>query len=252
MVINLDKKQTMGCWFKLGCLFSGEPNQIEEWLLNKSDTSWAGDRIICAGDYSSPGDLPDGLFTEDEMTAHKLDDRVLYFIASNWSKCPSQVPEPESLPLTNKSSGAKRVLRNLTKNQYIKEEAIKVAALESTEGRYDGAEPVGFGQVVLSRICWSTDYYGLHRTYSGNIHKGSWAGNRFDIATVDMVEFEGSQWVDVSDEVSAEMNGIWQSEHGKRWVEWKVCNVLCGWLNFSLTSAQEMGQVTAATMNMQM
>ena len=184
-------------------------------------TSWAGDRIICAGDYSSPGDLPDDMFTEEEITEHKLDDDVLYGIASEWFKCPSQ--EPESLPLTNKSSGKKRVLRNLTMNQYVREEAIQCsAALENTAGRDDGAEPVGFGQVVLSRICWSTDNYALRNSYRGNIHKGPWAGNRFDIATLETVEFEGSQWVDVSDEVSAEMNGIWQCQHGQRWVEWKV------------------------------
>ncbi|KIM86342.1 hypothetical protein PILCRDRAFT_86545 [Piloderma croceum F 1598] len=152
---------------------------------------------------------------------HKLDDDALHAIASNWSVCPFKVPEPESLPFTNKSSGMKRVLRNLTKNQYVREEAIKVAALESTECKCDRAEPVGFGEVVLSRICWSAEYYGPHRTYSGNHHKGPWAGNRFDISTVEMVEFKGSQWVDVSDEVSAEMNRIWRSEYGQQWVEWK-------------------------------
>jgi hypothetical protein len=66
-----------------------------------------------------------------------------------------------------------------------------------------------------------------------------------------MVEFEGSQWVDVSDEVSVEMNRIWHSEYGQRWVEWKVCNVLCGWLDFPLTSTQEIGLVIAAAKNMQ-
>jgi hypothetical protein len=74
MIVNLDKKQTMGRWFKLGCLFGGEANEIEEWLVKESDTSWAGDRIICAGDYSNPGDIPDDLFTEEEITEHKLDD----------------------------------------------------------------------------------------------------------------------------------------------------------------------------------
>ena len=93
------------------------------------------------------------MFTEEEITEHKLDENVLYNIASDWFECLES--EPESLPLTNKSSGKKRVLRNLTKNQYVREEAIKVAALESTECKCDGAEPVGFGEVVLSLVmCW--------------------------------------------------------------------------------------------------
>jgi hypothetical protein len=69
--------------------FSGEANEIEEWLLKESDTSWAGDRIICAGDYSNPGDIPDDLFTEEEITEHKLDDDVLYAITSGSSAPPN-------------------------------------------------------------------------------------------------------------------------------------------------------------------
>jgi hypothetical protein len=57
------------------------------------------------------------------------------------------------------------------------------------------------------------------------------------------------KWVDVSDKVSAEMNGIWRSEYGQWWVEWKVCHVLCGWLNYPLTSTQEIGQAIAVAKN---
>jgi hypothetical protein len=110
MIANLDKKQTIGSWFGLRWLFNGKLNQIKGWLLKKLNTSWAGDRIICAGYYMSPGNLPDGLFTKEEIVDHKLDNDALNAIASSWSMCLSEVPEPESLPLTNKSSGTKRML----------------------------------------------------------------------------------------------------------------------------------------------
>jgi hypothetical protein len=164
--------------------------------------------------------------------------------------CPSEVPEPKSLPFTNKSSRTKRVLWNLTKNQYVREEAIEVAALESTECKCNRAEPVGFGQVVLSHICLSVEYYSPHHTYSGNHHKGPWASNRFDISTVEMVEFKGSQWVDVSDEVSVEMNRIWHSKYGQQWVGRYAMFSVDGWIfHLHPGPTQEIGQVIAVAKN---
>jgi hypothetical protein len=83
MITNLNKKQTMRSWFMLRWLFNGKSNQIEAWLLKKSDTSWTGDRIICAGYYMSPGNLPDGLFTKEDIVDHKVDDDALHARTSN-------------------------------------------------------------------------------------------------------------------------------------------------------------------------
>jgi hypothetical protein len=87
------------------------------------------------------------------------------------------------------------VLRNLTKDQYVREKAVKVAAPDTG---YNQTKAIGLGQVVLSRICW------WGPTNNTDVQRDIWAGNRFDIVPVDMVS--SLQWTDVSDEVFAEMN----------------------------------------------
>ncbi|KAJ7325769.1 hypothetical protein DFH08DRAFT_711088, partial [Mycena albidolilacea] len=74
---------------------------------------------------------------------------------------------------------------------------------------------VGFGQIVLSRICFSTDST-VAMAYEGDIHRGVWVGDRFDIVGSEWLEgLEGAVgWTDVSDEVLAEVEAIWRSEYG--------------------------------------
>lgn len=202
----------MGPWSRSGCLFDGSADEIEKWL----SSAWAGDRIICVGNDWWANELPNNVFTEEEITRLELHEHALYDVASAWPDPEYKfnlVPEPESSPLAC-NGGRNKVLRNLTKGQYVREEAIKVAALDTG---YFPVKAVGLGQVVLSRISWTR--LELYPTYNGDIRKGIWAGDRFDIVPVDMVN---SSWTDVSEEVAAEMNKIWQGKFGHRWIEWKV------------------------------
>lgn len=79
-VINLDKRQTQGHWGKLGeCLFDDSPNTLVPFLKQAIDTApnatnsseipfektWAGDRIVCLGDYHE--DLPAGVLIASEQ-----------------------------------------------------------------------------------------------------------------------------------------------------------------------------------------
>jgi hypothetical protein len=59
--------------------------------------------------------------------------------------------------------------------------------------------------------------------YDKDIHRGVWAGDRFDITTINQVGIEnGKKWTDVSNEVANEMTEIWVGEYGNEWLKHKV------------------------------
>lgn len=104
------------------------------------------------------------------------------------------------------------ILRNLTTKEFVRSEAI---ALKPRYIHGPDIQVLGFGEVVLSRICWSTSSStGLHHT--ANISRGVWAGHRFDITTLARHEDDtkGVGWTDVSDEVAREIANIWECEYG--------------------------------------
>lgn len=104
-------------------------------------------------------------------------------------------------------------LRNLTTHKYVRSESIDRRGGSQT-GPHIG--PPGFGEAVLSRICWSTDP-NLSMAHNGTSHRGVWAGHCFDIITWDTFENEGlrgTEWKDVSEEVADELFKIWESNGG--------------------------------------
>jgi len=51
--------------------------------------------------------------------------------------------------------------------------------------------------------------------YIDNIHRGLWAGHRFDITIIDRHKqgsLEGTEWKDISEKVVNEVEGIWRKE----------------------------------------
>ncbi|QUC21058.1 uncharacterized protein UV8b_05301 [Ustilaginoidea virens] len=111
------------------------------------------------------------------------------------------------------------ILRNLTTRQLVRSEAI---ALKPEFIRGPFVRGLGFAEVLLTRICWSTsDYVGMVDTT--RISRGVWAGHCFDITTrtrhEDEVKLDGERWDDVSDEVAQEMMGIWGSQDDPNWRE---------------------------------
>jgi hypothetical protein len=104
------------------------------------------------------------------------------------------------------------ILRNLTTRQLVRSEAI---ALKPRYILGPDIRVLGFGEVVISRICWSTSSStGMNN--ATDISRGVWAGHRFDITTLARHEGEtdGAGWSDVSDEVAKEIADIWKSEYG--------------------------------------
>ena len=124
----------------------------------------------------------------------------------------------------------KWVLRNLTTKEFVTADAIAIKPYLVKGPLIYG---LGFGEVVLSRICWSSDrVVGLPDELL--FHRGVWAGHRFDIVTTEKLHMErgeggGDLWKDVSEEVVKEMETIWRYGLGDEWVR-LLCegrNVAC-------------------------
>ncbi|MCJ1474866.1 hypothetical protein MMC13_003526 [Lambiella insularis] len=110
------------------------------------------------------------------------------------------------------------ILRNLTTLEYIRSEAI---ALKPEYIRGPFIDYLGFGHVVLSRICWSSNSLSSVEDDVSTM-RGIWAGHRFDITTVEkhkqsIRNYE--EWEDISEEIAQEVARIWESVFGEHWRE---------------------------------
>jgi hypothetical protein len=210
---------------------------------------WTGESIICVGDYVEAGDHPPGLFTEDERSELQqlLDEEgqpmMLLDYTHEYTEIDVSLPTTLLRQLLSKDyckhyygmSDSDRseiietvrpessqfypgdvpwILRNLTTQEYVRSDVI---ALKPEHIHGPNIEFLGFGEVVLSRICWSSDP-SVNMAYNGNIHRGVWAGHRFDITTRARHEQDvKEEWKDVSEEVAREIASIWESEYGGDW-----------------------------------
>ncbi|KAJ7068990.1 hypothetical protein B0H15DRAFT_138440 [Mycena belliarum] len=209
-----------------------------------ADRLWAGDRIICVGDYLQNDDLPENVFTPEEEADFTCDDDEdqptlytfpfkiqkrdnfdvalalwdgLYMTANSSADHDSIMFDLYPLLGSETRTRYKRpqpgVLRNLSKRQYVRESAL----FELIARRKDTMPPiknVRLGNIVLSRICFSSDS-SISMSYEGGIHRGVWAGDRFDIVASKWLEEVDEGWMDISDEAMEEMEAIWESEYGR-------------------------------------
>lgn len=229
--------------------------------------SWAGESIICVGDYCEKGDYPLSVLQDEEMQKSlNLDDcsktLSLYDFASECDEVQGHVRFPPLFgQMLGESPGFAKdyhrmpdvlrdqvwkvlnprvsdfypkdqlwILRNLTIREYVRADAI---AIELKPKYIDGPQisPVGFGEIIISRVCWSSDS-SVAMMNEGSIHRGVWSGHRIDITTFtrheqEVVEEQNREndpnakerveWRDVSDEVTEETSRIWESEFGPDW-----------------------------------
>jgi hypothetical protein len=113
----------------------------------------------------------------------------------------------------------KWVLRNLTTSEFVTADAIALKP-DCIEGPQ--IKGLGFGEVVLSRICWSSNP-DSSLLCNLPLHRGAWAGHRLDIVTTEKLQMENGEegtdkWKDISEEVTKELETIWESEFRKDWV----------------------------------
>jgi hypothetical protein len=193
-------------------------------------TMWAGDQIICTGDYLEPDDLPECLsslkyekFVRNVqkrgrelsvLSDHDPVSRVQSMICG-WHHVPPQDRRRLLSPIRI-SYRNPEILRNISKRQYVRRsdflEMCK-ACPEDWRMSY-----VDLGHVVVSRFCWSSDP-SASMAYQGDIHRGVWAGDRFDITSADAIEERDEngqqvEWTDVTGEVINEIRDIWSCVYG--------------------------------------
>lgn len=113
------------------------------------------------------------------------------------------------------------ILRNLTTKEFV---TSGVIALDAKFIHGPFIQGIGFGEVVVSRSCWTSSF--THMCYEGHIRRGVWAGHRLDITTRgrhdESTKDEEGEWKDVSVEVAAEIAAIWESKYGPNWREYVI------------------------------
>ena len=202
---------------------------IEE-TKKKRVAPWAGDRLICTGDYAEWNRLPPKMLTEDERKEIKaLDDKsrypggygglgfmrdtkaVLYTGALHDKYIKRFAPEDrkrfEELYVPQFPVREDWVLCNLTRGLYVRASAI--ATLSKGPSAVSPLMPKrqpDLGHALVTQICWSSDPSGC---VIGN--QGRWAGNRFCITTLDRMPSppEGKEWVDVSGKLVRCVENVW-------------------------------------------
>lgn len=222
---------------------------------------WANQKIVCVGDRVQPGDYPRALFSAEELEAISQEECQVYieeadkfitmtpstlhdFTKSGVSKIEAEPcmsdeifrlrqyllskeckgADLTSLDLSPRSgyeyfpANEPWILRNLTTKQFVRAEAI---ALKPEYIHGPNIKILGFSEVVLSRICWSSPLpHGVVDVT--NMCRGKWAGHRFDITTLARHAREtgdGNGWVDVSSEVAEEIASIFRRTLGANWRE---------------------------------
>ncbi|KAI1361280.1 hypothetical protein F5Y08DRAFT_315077 [Xylaria arbuscula] len=107
------------------------------------------------------------------------------------------------------------ILRNLTMKQIVRADAI---ALSPDYINGPDIKFLGFPEVILSRISWSSSQ---PIGFEEKSVRGVWAGHCFDITTLSKhkTETREEEWTDVSEEVSKEITSDWEAKIGANWRE---------------------------------
>ncbi|KAK7038196.1 hypothetical protein R3P38DRAFT_3262657 [Favolaschia claudopus] len=204
-----------------------------------SIVSWPGDRIMCMGNYLETEDIPAEVLTHDErkelLDYAPQDQCVPYTYVHNeyygtkehyfhtWTFTRSEsasarrltyedesalhdllhVPAQEPVPLHSP------VLRNISRKYYVRWSAVQ-GLKKAYKPHKDIFSRVGFGEVLITRICLSSDPSSAI-PYNGPLHRGAWAGHCFDIVSAS--EMDNETWLDVSDEVLKDVEDIWRADY---------------------------------------
>ncbi|KAG8997336.1 hypothetical protein FRB94_007691 [Tulasnella sp. JGI-2019a] len=189
-------------------------------ILAVSAGRWAGGRIACIGGYEGNRDMPNHVLTPEEQAILEDRDISLYEYGDSfeevYGRCLPQCDSDFSRRLSQVERRQYRaivgaagdlfetaVLCNLSKREYVRQEAV------------EGFGSVGLGTFLLSRICWSEDS-SVSMEFR-DICDGDWAGDRFEITTINALKDGADTWEDVSEGMAGLMEKIWEREYGEDW-----------------------------------
>lgn len=219
---------------------------LEDFIM-RSMAPWAGERIICVSDQSSAHDFPDTLLSPDEKSdvqeLGRIYDLKNFSLNNTWKTVGGPLLSEElqkwfeEYEDTHPMSEADRaeiimglkpeileffprdqswILRNLTTKEYVRGEVI---ALKQEFVHGPNIEVLGFAEILISRISWSSGEIQFGK--DKNLARGKWAGHRFDITTLSVHEETTGrdEWKDISDEILREIDVIIGSQKGDDWRE---------------------------------
>ncbi|KAK7688666.1 hypothetical protein QCA50_008204 [Cerrena zonata] len=100
-------------------------------------------------------------------------------------------------------------LCNLTKREYVRADTItKLSGTTRNKGPFIGID-LTLGTVLVIQMCW---FYETPTTlYDGDLSKGRWAPDAFEITTLDRIK-DFDEWKDVGDSVAKQIEEIWDVE----------------------------------------
>lgn len=215
---------------------------------------WAGTPVICVGDESEvEGEYPGGLLSPADLVelAEGLEVEELDDLSEEYAEKPVnlyQLADARYASITEITTGFPHdlfrlaldlryksgspvdiirvadpdpstfypyseewVLRNLTTHEFVRASAI---ALDQKYIRGPFIDVLGYGEVILFKICWSTSDF---TSVSGKpLNQGVWAGHALDIVPATCLNDKNS-WKDTSDEIAREIAEIWEDEYGENW-----------------------------------
>ena len=203
-------------------------------LLVRDSAPWAGCRIICAGSLGQ--DFPSEVIYEEEEEEW----RRLYpeEVQGNLYEIFNKILEEDTREDTGEdyqrlmklSEEERRLFRTITekkKERYqwengwvlvnqTEHEYVTSKAASNILPSIDAADARCFGQLILSRICWSS-YGATYMRFQGWIDRGVWAGHEFVIVTTDVFEAMPTteRWKDVSVTAAWWLRGILLAEGEK-------------------------------------
>ncbi|EJD54144.1 hypothetical protein AURDEDRAFT_180473 [Auricularia subglabra TFB-10046 SS5] len=190
--------------------------------------SWAGNRLIIAGDYQKPSDLPNGLQVDQSWCLpgetiyraseyffnrhYALNMLVFKFLLDSSRSMSNRNLATKWIcmfDMKGRSEMACPTLRNLCKREYAREDVLKRSQEEGDhERQFKG---LSIGDLAAFRICWSSD--DSVSMLAPGISRGPWAGDRFDIVDFEHADLQG--WKDVSEELVEEVAEIYAAEWGR-------------------------------------
>ena len=225
--MNIDKRQGSGHLGNLGELFFTTRTSdsliyllavpaIPLKLINTSSNgsvvagAWAGDRIICLGDYAYT--WPGGPRVNDahflQTASHVASPQTFSESCTNFRSVNCGYERQVSYP-----NDGVWALRNLSKKLYVRSDGIPTINDENnlTYEAHDGLQ--GFpnlGHALLANIVWSDDSSTSMRFRDV---QGSWAGDRIDVRLMDDVAEEIQEgWKDISRQEAVTLYNIFVEE----------------------------------------
>ncbi|RDX57215.1 hypothetical protein OH76DRAFT_1394999 [Lentinus brumalis] len=207
---------------------------------------WAGNRILCVGEYAQYEDLPATLLKAGERAIidAEIKTRGSRYGGLRLLGCEENIPFRGAFSyladfLRKFKSDADRKTFKLVASvtfppertdwvlcNTVKREYVRASALAELARKPNDQQPflphcrLDLGHALLTRICWSN--VELPNTPPRmKMHRGPWVGDRFRITTMDRLPSGSnpeSEWKDISKEVVRELVAVCRKRFGKEWL----------------------------------